>query len=270
MGRRPRPPPRPRPLPRPRPPPRYRPPPRPRPPPRYRPPPRPRPIRIDPCGNYRNQINQKNNQINQKNNQINQKNALITGLNYKIAEYSKTNNFYKDKMYGKGNELGFLKILTKNNKKLEYFNNINNIEGMSTIEGLTVSEKELKTLINENKLLDSQIQETKNNYTADDTQVFYKQQEFIRQKDMNFVLFVIFYTLILGLAIYLFLFNTKTNIYLKIFTTIMLAIYPFIIEYIEFALYFITYYLYALIHGTTFDINNYYGFTFRPAQSYTI
>ena len=243
-----------RPLPRPRP----TPPPRPirwgrPPPPRARPP--PPPPRKNPIDIYRKEI------VNLKND-INKKNALITDLNYKITEFSKSNTFYKDKMYGKNKELGFLNILTKNSNKLENFNNINSIEEMT--EGFTPAE--LKNLQNENILLEKQIQENNNNYSADDTQVFYKQQQFFRQKDLNFYLFIIFYTLILGLAIYLFLFNTTFNLYLKIFIIIILGIYPFIIEYIEFALYFISYYVYALVNGTTFDIDNYYGFTFTQSQ----
>jgi hypothetical protein len=165
-------------------------------------------------------------------------------------------------MYGKNKELGFLNILTKNSNKLENFNNINSIEEMT--EGFT--DAELKTLKNENILLEKQIQENNNNYSADDTQVFYKQQQFFRQKDLNFYLFIIFYSLILGLAIYLFLFNTTFTVYLKIFIIIILGIYPFIIEYIEFGLYFISYYVYALVNGTTFDIDNYYGFTFTQSH----
>ena len=151
---------------------------------------------------------------------------------------------------------------------MEKFNNINNIEGMKLIEGnveednSTISQEQLNNVINQNKLLESQIQQNQNNYTTDDTQVFYKKQQFYRQKDFNYILFIIFYTLILGLAVYLFFFNNTMNIYLKIFITILLAIYPFIIESIEFFVYFIFYYVYSLVNGLPIDLGNYYGFTF--------
>jgi sterol desaturase/sphingolipid hydroxylase (fatty acid hydroxylase superfamily) len=91
---------------------------------------------------------------------------------------------------------------------------------------------------------------------------FYKKQQYYRQQDFNYILFIIFYSLILGLAVYLFIFNNTINVYLKVFITFLLAIYPFIIERIEFFVYFIFYYVYALINGVPIDLGNYYGFTF--------
>ena len=238
-----------------------------------------RPVKIDTCKPFKDSIatlnknlanrnidiNNLNNIIRNKERTINDKTTQITRLNYKINDISNTNKFLKDKMYGSDNQPGYLNLLKKKNNKLENFSNINNTEGM--IEGLDgneldVSEIELTNVINENKLLESQIQQNQNNYTSDDTQVFYKKQQYYRQKDFNFILFIIFYTLILGLAVYLFIFNNTMNLYLKIFITILLAIYPFIIERIEFFVYFIFYYAYALINGVPIGLGNYYGFTF--------
>uniref|UniRef100_A0A6C0EQY8 Uncharacterized protein n=1 Tax=viral metagenome TaxID=1070528 RepID=A0A6C0EQY8_9ZZZZ len=178
----------------------------------------------------------------------------------KVDEISKEKDFYKQQLNGTESEPGFIKLLAEKNNNLENFNNINNIEGMSIIEGITT--KELGDVINENKLLESQIQKNQNNYSADDTQVFYKQQQFYRQQNFNFFLIILFYFLILILGIYLFFFKNNMSIYFKIFITILLAIYPFIIEIIEFFVYFALYYVYALINGVPFDLGNYYGFTF--------
>jgi hypothetical protein len=178
----------------------------------------------------------------------------------KFDEISKEKDFYKQQLNGSENETGTLKLLAEKDNNLEFFNNINNIEGMSIIEGITT--KELGYVINENEVLESQIRKNQNNYSADDTQVFYKQQQFYRQKNFNYFLIILFYFLILSLGIYLFFFNNTMNIYLKIFITILLAIYPFIIERIEFFVYFAVYYVYALVNGLPFDLGNYYGFTF--------
>jgi hypothetical protein len=178
----------------------------------------------------------------------------------KVDEISKEKDFYKQQLNGTESEPGFIKLLAEKNNNLENFNNINNIEGMSIIECITT--KDLGDVIKENKLLESQIQKNQNNYSADDTQVFYKQQQFYRQKNFNYFLIILFYFLILILGIYLFFFKNNMSIYFKIFITILLAIYPFIIEIIEFFVYFALYYVYALINGVPFDLGNYYGFTF--------
>jgi len=247
--------------------PRYNPPPR-----RYNPPPRPPPPPPKPpVPNCNNLIIPLKTEISKLNTDLNSKKAEITRLNYKINDISNTNQFLKDKMYGSKKQPGFLNILTKKSQS-EHFSNINNREGMNLIEGIdatqtdsnnVINENKLLNVINENKLLESQIQQNQNNYTTDDTQVFYKTQQYYRQQNLNFILFIIFYSLILGLAVYLFIFNNTINVYLKIFITILLAIYPFIIESIEFFVYFIFYYVYALINGVPFDLGNYYGFTFK-------
>jgi len=207
-----------------------------------------------------NTINELNSQNTFLKSENDKKKSEITNLEYKVNEISNENKFHKQQLYGTQNEPGTLKLLAEKDNKLENFNNINNIEGMSIIEGITT--KELSDVINENKLLESQIQKNQNNYSADDTQVFYKQQQFYRQKNFNYFLIILFYFLILCLGIYLFFFDNTMNIYLKIFITIILAIYPFIIERIEFFVYFGLYYVYALVNGLPFNLGNYYGFTF--------
>ena len=238
-----------------------------------------RPVKIDTCKPFKDSIatlnknlanrnidiNNLNNIIRNKERTINDKTTQITRLNYKINDISNTNKFLKDKMYGSDNQPGYLNLLKKKNNKLENFSNINNTEGM--IEGLDgneldISQQQLNNVINQNKLLENQIQKNQNNYTTDDTQVFYKKQQFYRQKDFNYILYIIFYVLILGLAIFLFIFNNTMNIYSKLFTIILLAIYPFIIERIEFFVYFIFNYVYSLVNGVPLNIGNYYGFTF--------
>jgi len=233
-----------------------------------------KPIKVDTCKRFKNaisslnrnlinrnvDINNLNNTVRQRESTIDEKQANITGLNYIISDLSNNVAFYKDIIYGSEKQPGFLNLLAK---KTENFSSFNNIEEMSTIEGFAVSQTDLKNVINENKLLENQIQENQNNYTTDDTQVFYKKQQFYRQKDLNFILYIIFYVLILGLAVYLFIFNNTINVYLKIFITILLAIYPFIIEHIEFFIYFIFYYVYAWVNGLPIDLGNYYGFTYK-------
>jgi len=208
--------------------------------------------------NLNNTIRERQRTIDENQANINALNTNITGLKYTISDLSNNVAFYKEQMYGSEKQPGYLNLLVKK----ENFSNINNIEEMNIIEGFNVSQKELTNVINENKLLENQIQKNQNNYTSDDTQVFYKKQQYYRQQDFNYILFIIFYSLILGLAVYLFIFNNTINVYLKVFITFLLAIYPFIIERIEFFVYFIFYYVYALINGVPIDLGNYYGFTF--------
>jgi hypothetical protein len=204
-----------------------------------------------------NIIRERQRTIDERQSNINNLNTNITGLNYKITDLSNNVAFYKNQIYGSDGQPGFLNI---NAKKKENFSNINNTEDM--FEGFDGSNKTLENVIHQNKLLENQIQQNQNNYTTDDTEVFYKKQQFYRQKDFNYILYIIFYVLILGLAVFLFIFNNTMNIYSKLFVIVLFAIYPFIIEYIEFFVYFIFYYAYSLVNGVPVNIGNYYGFTF--------
>jgi len=210
--------------------------------------------------NKKKEINNKGIDISRLTNDLNIRKAAITRLRYNISDISNANKFLKEQIYGSEKQPGYLNLLAK---KTDNFSNINNIEEMNTIEGFDVSQTDLKNVINENKLLENQIQKNQNNYTTDDTQVFYKKQQYYRQQDFNYILFIIFYSLILGLAVYLFIFDNTINVYLKVFITILLAIYPFIIERIEFFVYFIFYYIYALVNGVPINMGNYYGFTYK-------
>ena len=231
---------------------RRRPPPKPKPLPKPKPVSKPKPLsKPKPKPQPINPLLVKNNELIKINSELTKKNSdlttQITGLNFNIRDISNQQKFYKDKMYGSGNETGYLNIITKNSK----------LENFSNIEGFDVAEKNLNDVIRENKLLESQIQQNTNNYTADDTQVFYKKQQYYRQKELNNVLYFVFYILVLFLISYLFIFNTTIGIYLKIFITIILVIYPFTIEYINFWVYFVTYYLYSFVSGVPFNMDSY-------------
>jgi len=192
------------------------------------------------------------NQIDQLTKQNADLTTNITGLNFNIRDISNQQILYQDIIYGNEAERGLLNIITENSE----------LENFSNIEGLVATEKTLDDVKRENKLLESQIQQNTNDYTADDTQVFYKKQQYYRQKEFNKILYFVFYILVLCFISYLFIFNATIGIYLKIFITIILSIYPFIIEYIKFGIYFLIYYLYSFVSGAPFNMDSYYGFSY--------
>jgi hypothetical protein len=184
----------------------------------------------------------------------------LTSANYKINETTKQNSFYKDNLYGSGNKMGYIEIAAK--KRAGLIDGYSNIEPF--VEGMTNEEltANYKNVVSENILLEKQIQEKANNYTADDSKTFYKTQQYSYQLLINTILTCVFYIAVVCLAIYFGFYDRTLSMYVKAGIIIALLAYPYFIEYLEFMLYFIAKLAYSFFYGVPFTMDHYNGFTF--------
>ena len=184
----------------------------------------------------------------------------LTNANYVMNVTDKKNSFYKDNLYGSGNNMGYIEIAAK--KRAGLIDGYSNIEPF--VEGMDPDElnANYKNVVNENILLEKQIQENTNNYTADDSKTFYKTQQYSYQKLINTILTWVFYIVVVCLAIYLGFYDRTLSMYVKAGIIIILLAYPYFIEYLEFMVYFIAKLTYSFFYGVPFNIDNYKGFTF--------
>lgn len=184
----------------------------------------------------------------------------LTSATYTMNETSKQNSFYKDNLYGSGNKMGYIEIAAK--KRAGLIDGYSNIEPFA--EGMTPQElsANYNNVVSENILLEKQIQENTNNYTADDSKTFYKTQQHSYQLLINGILWWVFYIVVIYLAIYLGFYDRTLSMYVKAGIIIALLVYPYFIEYLEFMVFFIAKLAYSFLYGVPFTTNNYYGFEF--------
>jgi hypothetical protein len=185
----------------------------------------------------------------------------LTSANYNMNETTKQNSFYKDNLYGSGKKMGYIEIAAK--KRAGLIDGYTNIEPF--IEGVMNADKlsaNYNNVVSENLLLEKQIQENANNYTADDSKTFYKTQQYSYQLLINTILSWVFYIVVIYLAIYLGFYDRTLSLYVKAGIIIALLVYPYFVEYLEFMVYFIAKLAYSFLYGVPFTINNYYGFEF--------
>ena len=184
----------------------------------------------------------------------------LTSATYNMNETSKQNSFYKDNLYGSGKKMGYIEIAAK--KRAGIIDGYSNIEPFA--EGMTDPElsANYNNVVSENILLEKQIQENANNYTADDSKTFYKTQQYSYQLLINGILWWVFYIVVIYLAIYLGFYDRTLSMYMKAGIIIALLVYPYFIEYLEFMVFFIAKLAYSFLYGVPFTINNYYGFEF--------
>lgn len=184
----------------------------------------------------------------------------LTSANYKMNETSKQNSFYKENLYGSSDKMGYIEIAAK--KRAGLIDGYSNIEPF--VEGMTNEElsANYKNVVSENVLLEKQIQENANNYTADDSKTFYKTQQYSYQLLINTILSWVFYIVVIYLAIYLGFYDRTLSLYMKAGIIIALLAYPYFIEYLEFMVYFIAKLAYSFLYGVPLNMDHYYGFEF--------
>ena len=213
--------------------------------------------------NFRNDYNNiKNDYNNIKNNytnimeqqeQLKKKNKSIeTELKLKNEQYNKLLNDYNIQLKDKKASMDYLTIK----------------EHFSTIEGLSPAETEAvveinsnldwnfyNSIVNQNKQLDTEIQNYKNNYSTDDQKVFYQSQQVDYLNLFNSYLFIIYYSLLVVLCYFLYYSKTLSK-YMRIGMVILITLYPFIIMTIEKNIFVILMYIFAVINGNAY-IKNY-------------
>jgi hypothetical protein len=185
--------------------------------------------------------------------QLKKKNKSIeTQLKLKTEEYNNLLNDYNIQLKDKQGAMDYLSIK----------------EHFSTIEGLTPAESEAvveitgnldknfyNSIVNQNKQLDAEIQNYKNNYSTDDQKVFYQSQQVDYLNLFNSYLFIIYYALFLVLCYFLYYSKTLSK-YMRIGMVILILLYPFIIMTVEKNIFVVLMYIFAVINGNAY-IKNY-------------
>lgn len=191
--------------------------------------------------------------INKKNENLKKdKKNIEAQLKLKTEEYNKLLNDYNIQLKDKQGAMDYLSIN----------------EHFSTIEGLTPAESEAvvgitgnldknfyNSIVNQNKQLDAEIQNYKNNYSTDDQKVFYQSQQVDYLNLFNSYLFIIYYALLVVLCYFLYYSKTLSK-YMRIGMVILITLYPFIIMTIEKNIFVVLMYIFAVINGNAY-IKNY-------------
>jgi predicted nucleic acid-binding Zn-ribbon protein len=182
----------------------------------------------------------------------------ITGLTYNLGKEQTNNTYLNDQVYGDVNKLGSSQLVaTKIGKEIAGFENkepfVEGLEG----DALAVN---LEKVTKENELLEKQIQENSNKFTADDSKYFYKTEQYNFQFKLNRGLNFFYYILVTILAIVLGFYDRTINLYVKCGIVFVLLFYPYLIVYLEYLIYIVSKYVYSILYNTPFDMQNDYWF----------
>ena len=185
----------------------------------------------------------------------------ITGLTYNLGKEQTNNTYLNDQVYGDVNKLGSSQLVaTKIGKEIAGFENKEPFVEGSTSLSDTVLAVNLEKVTKENELLEKQIQENSNKFTADDSKYFYKTEQYNFQFKVNRGLNFFYYILVTILAIVLGFYDRTINLYVKCGIVFVLLFYPYLIVYLEYLLYIASKYVYSILYNTPFDMQNDYWF----------
>jgi hypothetical protein len=197
-------------------------------------------------------------EISGLNNEITGLKTTITGLNYNLGKEQTNNTYLNDQVYGDVNKLGSSQLVaTKIGKEIAGFENKEPfVEGLDD-DALVVN---LEKVTKENELLEKQIQENSNKFTADDSKYFYKTEQYNFQFKVNRGLNFFYYILVTILAVVLGFYDRTIHLYVKCGIVFVLLFYPYLIVYLEYLLYIVSKYVYSILYNTPFDMQNDYWF----------
>ena len=199
-----------------------------------------------------------NNKITGLNNEITNLKTNITGLKYNLEQEQTNNTYLNDQVYGDVNKIGSSQLVaTQIGKEIAGFANIEPfVEGIDTTEIAVNLEKVTK----ENELLEKQIQENSNKFTADDSKYFYKTKQYDYQFNLNRVFNFFYYILVTILAVVLGFYDRTIHLYVKAGIIFVLLFYPYLIVYLEYLIYIVSKYVYSIFYNIPFDMQNDYWF----------
>lgn len=202
-----------------------------------------------------------NNKITGLNNEITNLKTNITGLKYNLEKEQTQNKYLDEQVYGDKTILGSSQLLaTQIGKEVAGFENkepfVEGATSLSDIEMVVNLEKVTK----ENELLEKQIQENSNKFTADDSKYFYKTKQYDYQFKLNSVFNFFYYILVTILAVVLGFYDRTIHLYVKAGIIFVLLFYPYLIVYLEYLIYIVSKYVYSILYNIPFDMQNDYWF----------
>jgi predicted nucleic acid-binding Zn-ribbon protein len=202
-----------------------------------------------------------NNEITGLNTEITGLKTTITGLNYNLGKEQTNNTYLNDQVYGDVNKLGSSQLVaTQIGKEIAGFENKEPfVEGYTSLTNTELAVN-LEKVTKENKLLEKQIQENSNKFTADDSKYFYKTEQYNFQFKVNRGLNFFYYILVTILAVVLGFYDRTIHLYVKCGIVFVLLFYPYLIVYLEYLIYIVSKYVYSILYNTPFDMQNDYWF----------
>lgn len=200
------------------------------------------------------------------NNILSNTNNSLWKKNY---EYQKENRKLSNNLQEKTEQVIADEVEIKNLQNLiEILNTqINNLK--DTITGLVRDKEYLlkknildKTIqvTNENKVLLNQIIKNKENYSTDFQKIFYKEQQLMKMKSVNFYLLLVYYFFIIILIYYAFFNKNNLTLYFKISWIVFFSILPLLsFIFIDITIQtfkFLRTYVFSFMYGHSFYSNN--------------
>ena len=201
--------------------------------------------------NYNN-INNRLNNLNLQFFELTRKyDSKVSELNNKNTQYDKLLNDYRKEIKDKQGAIDYLTIN-------EHFTNV---EGLTSQESTAVVNITTNldynfydAVVNQNKKLDSEIQNYKNIYSSDEQKVNYQTQQVNYLNVWNNYLFIVYYTLLLILFYFLY-YSNSLLIYMKVCIVVLSVLYPYIIMPVETNLFNLFSYLFSIITGNVYIKN---------------
>lgn len=208
-----------------------------------------------------NEITGLNNEITGLKTEIDGLKTNITGLTYNLEKEQTQNKYLDDQVYGDKTILGSSQLVSKQiGKEVAGFANIEPfVEGATSLTDSEIAVN-LEKVTKENELLEKQIQENSNKFTADDSKYFYKTKQYDYQINVNRGLNFFYYILVTILALLLGFYDRTINLYAKAAIIFVLLFYPYLIVYLEYLIYIVSKYVYSILYNIPFDMQNDYWF----------
>lgn len=188
----------------------------------------------------------------------------IAELKKKIPEYEREVAILKEQLYGNKKEiqLGYIDVLLRKFGKLSEVSYLEEYSNISTIYETNISNSivegmgtELETLIKQNIAIENEIDTNRQKHSVDNSSVFYQTKQHNTQQLYSLIFMSIFYIFLLCLGLFLFFFDNTMSKRNKTILLTVLALYPFYILYLEFAIYYVLYFFYTYSFGIPFDLS---------------
>lgn len=164
-----------------------------------------------------------------------------SGLKEKVRVYSKAASTLKGRLDSSNDD----KVaLTEKNELLASL----------PISNYSISFIEVET---QNKLIDNQINNIKQEYSTDTQKVNYQSEKIYTLKKINYVLFIMYYFLVLIFILVLLMYNTTFTKYFKILIVIIFLLFPFTSDILYQLIVYLYNYIHAMLNGNAYTSNNY-------------
>jgi small-conductance mechanosensitive channel len=237
----------------------------------------------DQLNNTTDQLNNTTDQLNNTRGQLYNTTVLNDTLSSRIASLWETDQTQKKQITTLNTDLDISNRTVSSQKNVisEYKNDINEYKNEievnngiikdlgNAITGLTNTNEDLQkknllnktiALIKENTVLINQITDNQENYSTDFQKIYYKQEQIMKLKSVNFYLLIVYYFFIIILIYYAFFNKNNFSMYFKVGWILFFAILPllsFIIIDIKLqALKFLWSYIISMMYGHSFYTDN--------------